>query len=313
MPLFAVPYIMKTKTGRSRHFSRRGEGSIAVRTSWNFLRAMLLAVMLAFGIDAPGTALAQGRLDASYVVTLAGITLGKGNWTIDISDTHYTAAASGMTTGLVHMITGGKGNSAARGTLVAGKPATSIYAATVTAGKHADNIRLSVNGGLAKDIALDPPIDGNPERVPLTDEHRHGIMDPMTGSMVWLSGTGDVLSPEACQRTVSIFDGRLRYDLKLAFKRMDTVKAEKGYAGPVVVCAVYVTPIAGHIPSRAAIKYITAMRDAEVWLAPIAGTRVLVPFRAQGPTPVGDAVLEATQFIATPQPTRASANGNKIE
>jgi hypothetical protein len=135
----------------------------------------------------------------------------------------------------------------------------------------------------------------------------------MTGSLVWMSGTGDLLAPEACQRTVSIFDGRLRYDLKLAFKRMDTVKAEKGYAGPVVVCAVYVTPIAGHIPSRAAIKYITHMRDAEVWLAPIAGTRVLAPFRAQGPTPVGDAVLEATQFIATPQPTRASANGNKIE
>jgi hypothetical protein len=35
----------------------------------------------------------------------------------------------------------------------------------------------------------------------------------------------------------------------------------------------------------------------EVWLAPIAGTRVLVPFRAQGPTPIGEAVMEATQFV----------------
>ncbi|HEX3859538.1 MAG TPA: DUF3108 domain-containing protein, partial [Pseudolabrys sp.] len=181
MPLFAVPY-MKTKTSQPRHFSRRGEGSIAVRTSWNFLRGLLLAGVLAAGVAAPGVALAQGKLEANYVVTLAGITLGKGNWTIDISDSHYTAAASGMTTGLVHMITGGKGTSAARGTLVAGKPATSIYAATVTAGKHTDNVRLSVNAGLAKDVALDPPIDGNPERVPLTDEHRRGIMDPMTGS-----------------------------------------------------------------------------------------------------------------------------------
>ena len=94
---------------------------------------------------------------------------------------------------------------------------------------------------------------------------------------------------------------------------MDKVKADKGYAGPVVVCAVYFSPIAGYIPSRAAIKYIAKLRDMEVWLAPIAGTRVLVPFRAQGPTPIGQAVLEATQFVSVAIPTRASANGLKTQ
>jgi hypothetical protein len=50
----------------------------------------------------------------------------------------------------------------------------------------------------------------------------------------------------------------------------------------------------------------------EVWLAPIAGTRVVVPFRAQGPTPIGEAVMEATQFVTQATPTtRASANGAK--
>jgi hypothetical protein len=42
------------------------------------------------------------------------------------------------------------------------------------------------------------------------------------------------LSSGVCRHTLAIFDGRMRYDLQLAFKRMDTVKAEKGYAGPVV-------------------------------------------------------------------------------
>ena len=88
---------------------------------------------------------------------------------------------------------------------------------------------------------------------------------------------------------------------------MDHVKADKGYAGPVVVCAVYFAPIAGFIPSRAAIRYIAKLRDMEVWLAPIAGTRVLVPFRAQGPTPIGRVVLEARSSSAQPLPTRASA------
>jgi hypothetical protein len=49
------------------------------------------------------------------------------------------------------------------------------------------------------------------------------------------------------------------------------------------------------------IKYLVALRDAEVWLAPIAGTRVLVPFRFSMPTPLGLGVLQATQFVSAAQ------------
>ena len=99
----------------------------------------------------------------------------------------------------------------------------------------------------------------------------------------------------------------MRYDLRSEFKRMEVVKAEKGYQGPVVVCAIYFMPISGYVPDRYAIKYLAELRDAEVWLAPIAGTRVLVPFRFSLPTPVGIGVLQATQFISVAKP-RAAAN-----
>jgi hypothetical protein len=39
---------------------------------------------------------------------------------------------------------------------------------------------------------------------------------------------GADLSPDACQRTLPIFDGLLRYDVKLAYKRVDKVTADKG-------------------------------------------------------------------------------------
>jgi hypothetical protein len=130
------------------------------------------------------------------------------------------------------------------------------------------------------------------------------VIDPMTGSLLRAPGTGEVLSADSCRTTTSIFDGRMRYDLKLDYKRMDTVKAEKGYRGPVVVCAVYFSPLAGYIPDRAAIKYLAAQRNIEVWLAPIAGTRVLVPFRMTVPTPLGTAMLEAVDFVTTAVPPR---------
>jgi hypothetical protein len=269
---------------------------------------MLAAVLAA---AAPAAARAQGKLDAQYSATLAGIPIGMGSWVIDISDTHYTAAATGTATGLVRVFTGGHGATAAHGTLQAGQPLASIYDATIVASKKTSEVRLTVDNGDVKDSYLDPPLEIEPDRVPITEEHRHGILDPMTASLLRTPGNGDPLSPEACQRSLAVFDGRLRYDLQLAFKRMDRVKAAKGYAGPVVVCAVYFSPIAGYIPSRAAIRYISKLRDIEVWLAPIAGTRVLVPFRAQGPTPIGRVVLEATQFVSAAVTTKASVNGVK--
>jgi hypothetical protein len=69
---------------------------------------------------------------------------------------------------------------------------------------------------------------------------------------------------------------------------------------------VYFSPIAGYVRDRYAIKYLMQLRDIELWLAPIAGTRVMVPFRVTVPTPIGLGVLQATQFMSTPQPSKAT-------
>ena len=128
----------------------------------------------------------------------------------------------------------------------------------------------------------------------------------MTGSMLRVPGTADPLSPEACRGSAAVFDGRMRYELRLDFKRMETVRAEKGYQGPVVVCAIYFLPVAGYIPDRPVIKYLAAQRNIEIAFAPVAGTRILVPFWMKVPTPLGVAMLEATQFITTATPPRVA-------
>jgi hypothetical protein len=273
------------------------------------LTCTLLAAILAGAAATP--AFAQGKLDAEYTVKLAGIPIGKGSWAIDIADNQYNATASGKTTGLLRAFASGEGTSVAHGTMQSGRLMSSIYSSIITTSKKKDETRLTTSNGSIKEFTVDPPQDNDPERVPLTEAHQHGVLDPMTASLVHAPGNGDPMSPESCKQTAAIFDGRLRYDLQLVFKRMDKVKAEKGYAGPVLVCAVYFSPIAGYVPSRAAIKYIAKQRDIEVWMAPIAGTRVLVPFRVEGPTPVGHIVMEATQFVSVANPTRASANSTK--
>jgi Protein of unknown function (DUF3108) len=159
---------------------------------------------------------------------------------------------------------------------------------------------MAFAGGAVKDLQVEPPTPYSADRVPLTEAHRRGVMDPLSAGLVYVGGSGDVLTPDVCRRTVPIFDGRQRYDLTLAFKGMQQVKADKGYEGPVVVCMVVYQPLAGHRPDRPAVRQLAESRDMDIWFAPIAGTRFLAPFRISLPTVIGMAVLQADQFVSYP-------------
>jgi hypothetical protein len=264
-------------------------------------------------IAAPARAAGQGKLEAQYVASLAGILIGKGVWVVDVNDDQYTATASGKTTGLMQVFAGGQGSAAGRGSVNGGKPVSSSFAATIRSEKRTDEVRMAVLGGNVKEYSALPPWPPVPDRVPVTEAHRRGIVDPMSAWLMPVAGNGDPVRPEACQRTLSVFDGRGRFDLTLSFKRMDRVRSERGYEGPVVVCAVRYQPVSGHRPNRAAIRYLVEQREIEVALAPLGGTRILVPYRITVPTMLGPAVLEATQFVtgrdaARPAPAAANAN-----
>ena len=277
--------------------------------SWGPVRCAIGAVVAAaFGLFGADAASAQGRLDARYSVTLAGIPIGKGAWVIDIAESHYVAAASGTTVGLLRVFASGQGTGAARGQMVGGKPVPASFATTITTEKKTEEVRMTLSSGDVKDYAITPaPPPPEPDRVPVTEALRNGVSDPMTATLIRVPGNGNPVGPKACERTTSIFDGRLRYNLLFAYKRMEQVKAGRGYEGPAVVCAVYFVPVAGYIPSRAAIKYLASQREMEVWLAPVGASRLLVPFRVSIPTPIGLGVLEAAQFITIPQPRAAAA------
>jgi len=264
---------------------------------------------LAAALVAPDGARAQAKLDARYVVTLAGLPIGRGSWVIEINNDEYTAVANGKTTGLAQIFSNGHGTTAARGHVVRGNLVSSAYVSTITTDRVSEEMRLTLANGNVKESVIEPTPVFYPDRIPVTEAHRKNVTDPMTGALGRVAGTGEVLSAETCNRKLALFDGRLRYDLKLAYKRMDSVKSEKGYDGPAAVCAIYFVPIDGYIPGRKAINYLIAQRDMEAWLVPIAGTRVLIPYRVSIPTLFGNAILQAAQFESEaqlPSPTRAA-------
>jgi hypothetical protein len=255
-----------------------------------------------------GGAGAQGKLDARYVATLAGVPIGEGSWVIDIGENQFTAAASGMTAGLLRVFAAGQGNAVSRGAVHGGALVPTLFVATINRDKWVEEVRIVLRAGTVKGLAVDPPNAPNPDRISVLDAHQRGVIDPLSAALIRVSGNGDPVSPEACRRTLPVFDGRMRFDLELSFRRIEKVQAQKGYQGPVAVCAVQFVPLAGYVPERPTIKYLMAQQDMEIWLAPIPGTRMVVPYRLSLATPLGRGVLEATEFVtaASPRSTPAS-------
>ncbi len=271
---------------------------ILIRISLGFRLAGAAVVSICLLCGGAG---AQGKLDARYVATLAGVPIGEGAWLIDIGEKQFTATASGMTTGLLRVFANGEGNAASRGIVRSNNLLPRIFASTVINDRRTQEMRIVLSAGTVKELMVDPPTPPGAGRIPVTEAHRRGVIDPMSAALIRISGSGDPVSPEACQRTIPIFDGRMRFDLQLSFKRIEQVRAQ-GYQGAVAVCGVQFVPLAGYVPERPAIRYLIARQDIETWLAPIPGTRIVVPYRISVPTPLGQGVIEATEFVATASP-----------
>jgi Protein of unknown function (DUF3108) len=257
--------------------------------------AAIVAALALFCLPC-GSAHAQSTLTARYRLSLAGIEIGAGDWSVDLDNDRYTAKSSGQLFGMWRVLLGPDISATTHGTASQGHLTPTSYVANFSSDDTTENVRMTLRDGVVSEVEAKPPIPASPDRVPIAAADLRGAIDPLTAGLMPVPGTGDVLAPAACQRTLPIFDGTHRFDMALSFKRMDKIKAETGYQGPGVVCGMSYRPVAGYNAGAFRVNYLKKARDMEMWFAPIAGTRMLAMFRISMPTMLGIAVLGATRF-----------------
>jgi hypothetical protein len=270
------------------------------------LCAWWLAVALLAALSA-GAVQAQVKFGASYRVTLAGLPIGTVSANAEFDQNGYKATASGETSGLLQIIATGHGEILACGIRSHGEPLSSAYASTIVIRSRSEMVNVSFANRNAGKVSVDPAPAPNGNLLPLTEADRKRVVDPLTAALVGVPDGDQQLGPEVCRRSAPIFDGQLRYNLKLAFIRLADVRTEVGYQGKVVVCSVSFLPIAGHDPNRFLFKYLAEQRDMELWLAPVVGAGILMPYRIAIRTPMGVGVMQADRFVSEPVSTTVTA------
>jgi len=271
------------------------------------LRHCIFAVVLtgcafAATILAGGPAFAQGKLEAHYTFTFARVSVGEINGTLELKGSEYSIGVNGQARGLIKALISGDGELSARGIIEDGTLIPTEYRSQLKSEGGTQTVSMVIDRGQVTQRTV-TPVDANGNGG-IKDEMR-GVNDPLTALLIQLPAGQEGPSAEACQRTVAVFDGHHRYDLKFAFKGLEKEPdPKKSYGGPVLVCSLTYQPVGTDKPSSLG-KYVSEGRDMEIGFVALAGTRILAPVRFSVASMLANLVIEADRFDWKAEPPSA--------
>jgi hypothetical protein len=238
--------------------------------------------------------LAGGQIELKYLVTYLHVTVGAGQWSLDLDQDRYVTAASGQIAGMMTLLINGNGSGRAEGHIVRGVPQPDRFAAHVASSAENDDVTMSFQDGAIRDFQALPPFPPTPKRVTITSELLEGASDPLSAAFIPLNHKSEI---DPCSEHLRIFDGRRRYDVTLQLKRSEKVSIEPGYRGVGIVCSVQVVPIAGQQTEESAVRFLADTKDdIEIEYAFIEEAQAFVPIAGTIPTLVGTLHVNAQRI-----------------
>ena len=264
-------------------------------------RAPLVTLGLVWALVAgPGMVSAcADEFRARYKVSLIGFPIGEAAAAGSLGPASYRIDLNAKLTGVAAMVANVKLALAATGAMRRGGVAPSTYATTSANSQGSRTVRMSLDAGNVKAVEIFPPFEDKEGRVPVTAANKRNILDPATALIMAVPEGQPLVGPAACNRTIPVYDGYVRFDVTLHYVGERHVAVE-GYSGPVSVCAARYSPVSGHKRDSKSTKFMAENRDIEAWLAPIERAHVVVPFHVALMTLAGTAVIDAIQFSVEP-------------
>ena len=263
---------------------------------------VLLAAAGSAGVSAApaATAAAPGQPPTTrlhYAVSLAGLPIARADLTLTaMPDDRYVTRLTWSTSGLVDVFAGTRGDAVATGRLGRGRPVPATYTLASGEGRKAAKVTLAMAGGAVKSAEALPPSRKTPDLVPLEPKHRVDVLDPLS-AVLFATGPKAAAADDVCRRTLPIFDGWTRYDLRLTPKAT-LPNRQAGVTGPILVCAVRYVPVAGHRADHKVTRFMTDNEDLSVTFGHLEKVDAWIPIAVSVRTLVGTAEVKVDRIVA---------------
>jgi hypothetical protein len=273
-----------------------------------FLAGLCGGGILAILAGLPAYAGDTTTLKATYAISIAGLTVGRAEAESRFSGNGYAAAIVGSTSGVSRLVSDASARLTGNGHILGSEVRPATYEMATVENGFSTHVTMAMRQGTVTSVVALPELAEAADRVPVTAAHKTDVVDPLSAFLVPLDRPGTPSGHRACNRTVKVFDGWTRYDVQLSYKETKAIDGGADtYSGIIIVCGARYVPVAGHRSTRKAVQEMANNKRLEVWLAPVAGVPVLVPFRILIGTNIGDLIIYATRFATNPQERHAMA------
>jgi hypothetical protein len=247
-----------------------------------------LAVALPLASTTSPAATGKTTVDATYEISIAGWGIARATLDLAIEGGRYQAALEMRPKGVAKIVTAVQTSVSAAGEVKRGDVLPTRYRVRAAEISRPVAVDMTLKSGNVTQLQASPPLKALRDRVPVTNADKRGIVDPLSSGLIPIR-TAD--GRDACERTLGIFDGWTRYDVRLYYKRTTTVST-KGYSGPAAVCGARWVPVSGHRPNKKEVQYLAENKALEMWVVPIPGENVAIPYRVSIGTPNGEILIE---------------------
>ena len=263
--------------------------------------SVLLATLLSYGIASP-TALAEEatvpgmRIVVGYRIDLDNFNLGSFRFTASLNGSDYRVQGAGHFSILGGLLYDLRTTTASSGKVTSAGPEPAAYMLSYAGGGDSGQLRMTFDTGAITTLSIIPRRERDPREIPVTKNQLAGVLDPIAAAFFRARSNDPTGDLKVCDQTVPVFDGEWRYDLVLAPKRKAAIRKQvtTGYASYAVVCKVRFKPISGYAPDDPNIKVMSYTNDIEVWLVPLSGTDMYVPYHLRLPTNSGLITVTST-------------------
>lgn len=269
-------------------------------------RAAGAAIVAACLAGLPAAAAADlAKVGGVYDISFGGVPFAEGKLSLVVAGDAYSAKVTMRPSAVARIFSSETVDAEAAGWLRDAAVVPGRYSLKSSTEEKTTLVKMALSGGALTSVDVTPRPKRFKDQVPIELRHWRNVLDPLSAIVMTVRDPAEATGPAGCARTLPVYDGWSRFDIPLSYKGTKTVET-KSYHGTVVVCAARWVPIAGHRKNKLSVKFMQENRDLEVWLAPVGGTGVLVPFRIAVGTMRGTLVLEARDLKMT-GPTITSA------
>ena len=248
----------------------------------------LLGIAIALPITAPAAdAAGSAAASARYRISYGNIPVGHADTSVRVeANGGYGIGTTFSSGGIAKLLKTTEGRADARGSLGGTAPTPDAFSLAYRQGDRQRSRDIAFSGGGVASVNVQP---AKPIPNPATAAQLARAIDPASALLVRAPDDGAAV----CNRTVPVFDGRARLDLRMAYRTTAKFRA-KGWRGKVHVCSIAMTPIAGVKPKSE--RAMREMRGASVAFAQLPGTDAWLAVELTVPASIGTVTARATRL-----------------